>query len=325
MFCVSCDIFAKLNIFLQKQIFLEYFCSHSEYFFYFRELKRTNMTTREAIMLLRHELGATYDSREIEGMTRIIFEEVLLWQPIDIVMRDNEQLPDFFDNRLASIIERLKRHEPLQYILGKARFHGHSFTVTPAVLIPRPETEQLVDMIIDENPSSDLQVLDIGTGSGCIAISLARALKFAQVTATDISHDALQVAQQNAIALKTRVRFLEQDILTCRAPSEMWDIIVSNPPYITEQEKATMERNVLDYEPHSALFVPNNDPMLFYRPIATYASRALKNGGRLYLEINRTMAQLVCDTLSKSGLSNIQIYNDFNGNNRFITATKINS
>lgn len=279
------------------------------------------MTTREAILLLRSELGPCYDNREIEGMTRIIFEDVLLWQPIDIVMRETEQLPEFFDNRLANIINRLKRYEPLQYILGKARFHGHSFTVNPAVLIPRPETEQLVDMIVDENPGSDLQVLDIGTGSGCIAISLARALKFAQVTATDISPAALTVAQHNATALKTHVKFLEQDIITCRVPSEVWDIIVSNPPYITEREKAVMERNVLDYEPHSALFVPNEDPMLFYRPIATYASRALKNGGRLYLEINRAMAQQVCDTLRKAGLSNIQIHNDFNGYKRFVTAT----
>lgn len=273
-------------------------------------------------MQLRSELSGCYDSREIEGMTRIIFEDVLLWQPVDIVMRDGEQLPEFFDSRLASIIARLKQHEPLQYILGKARFHGHSFAVTPATLIPRPETEQLVDMIVDENPGSDLAVLDIGTGSGCIAISLARALKFAQVTATDVSPDALAVAQQNATALKTRVRFLEQDILTCSAPSQAWDIIVSNPPYITEQEKATMERNVLDYEPHSALFVPNDDPMLFYRPIAAYASRSLKNGGRLYLEINRAMAQQVSDILRQAGLSNIHIHNDFNGNNRFITATK---
>lgn len=280
------------------------------------------MTTRQAILQLRSELSGCYDSREIEGMTRIIFEDVLLWQPVDIVMRDGEQLPEFFDSRLASIIARLKQHEPLQYILGKARFHGHSFAVTPATLIPRPETEQLVDMIVDENPGSDLAVLDIGTGSGCIAISLARALKFAQVTATDVSPDALAVAQQNATALKTRVRFIEQDILTCSAPSQAWDIIVSNPPYITEQEKTTMERNVLDYEPHSALFVPNDDPMLFYRPIAAYASRSLKNGGRLYLEINRAMAQQVSDILRQAGLSNIHIHNDFNGNNRFITATK---
>jgi len=250
-------------------------------------------------------------------------EDVLKWRPVDIVMRDSDQLPDFFPSRLDDIIARLQRHEPLQYILGKARFHGHNFTVTPAVLIPRPETEQLVDMIIDQNTGSDLDVLDIGTGSGCIAISLARALKFAQVTATDVSTSALAVAQHNAQALGTRVRFVEHNILTSRAPIEAWDIIVSNPPYITMSEKNSMDRNVLDYEPAGALFVPDADPMLYYRAIAAYASQALKNGGRLYLEINRAMASLTTSTLHQAGLSNIQLYNDFNGNNRFVTATRI--
>ena len=283
------------------------------------------MTTREAILLLRNTLSSFYDIREIESMTRIIFEEVLLWKPVDIVMRDNEELPAFFEGKLNEIMARLMRHEPLQYILGKARFHGHNFVVTPSTLIPRPETEQLVDMIIDQNPASDLTVLDIGTGTGCIAISLARALKFAQVTGTDISSQALAVAQQNAKALKTQVKFVAQDILHCPAPAEAWDIIVSNPPYITEREKAAMEPNVLDYEPHSALFVPDNNPMVFYRPIAAFAQRALKNGGRLYLEINRAMAQQVIDTLHAHGLGNIQVHNDFNGNPRFVTAIKNNN
>lgn len=280
------------------------------------------MTTREAINRLRDNLACAYDAREIEGMTRVIFEEVLLWKPVDIVMRDQEQLPIFFDTRLDGIIDRLLRNEPLQYILGKARFHGHSFTVTPATLIPRPETEQLVDMIVDQNPGTDLRVLDIGTGSGCIAISLARALKFAHVTATDISPQALAVAQQNASALKTRVNFVQQDILNCPAPREAWNIIVSNPPYITMSERATMDRNVLDYEPSSALFVPDNDPMLYYRPIASYANQALVSGGRLYLEINRAMGNLVTQTLQQAGLKNVQLYNDFNGNTRFATAIK---
>lgn len=280
------------------------------------------MTTREAINRLRENLAGVYDPREIESMTRVIFEDVLLWKPVDIVMRDQEPLPSFFDTKLDGIIDRLLRHEPLQYILGKARFHGHSFAVTPATLIPRPETEQLVDMIVDQNPGSDLRVLDIGTGSGCIAISLARALKFAHVTATDISPQALAVAQQNAAALKTRVSFVQQDILTTQAPREAWDIIVSNPPYITMSERSAMERNVLDYEPGSALFVPDDNPMLYYRPIAAYASLALASAGRLYLEINRAMGSQVVQTLQQAGLKNIQLYNDFNGNPRFATATK---
>ena len=278
------------------------------------------MTTREAILQLRNELGLIYDPREIEGMTRVIFEEVLLWKPVDIVMRDNEELPTFFPNRLNEIITRLLRHEPLQYILGKARFHGHSFTVTPAVLIPRPETEQLVDMIIDQNPGSDLQVIDLGTGSGCIAISLARALKFAQVTATDISRDALAIAQHNAQELKTRVRFVEQDIFNCPTPLEAWDIIVSNPPYITESEKTAMEPNVLNYEPHGALFVPDNDPLLFYKAIAPYAAQSLERGGRLYLEINQRFGNEVKRLLEDNGFDEVRIIEDSFGKVRFAAA-----
>ena len=272
---------------------------------------------------MQHELCDIYDSNEISAMAREMMTKVLSWKPVDIVMRYNEEIPDTLVNTMLGMIERLKNHEPLQYILGVAHFHGHDFKVTPAVLIPRPETAQLVDMIVDENPSSDLMVLDIGTGSGCIAISLARALKFAQVTGIDISTRALEIANYNNQALNTRVKFVEQDIMSCRAPSEAWDIIVSNPPYITESEKASMERNVLDYEPGEALFVSDDDPMLFYRPIAAYASRALKNGGRLYLEINRAMADQVVDTLRQAKLSNIQVHTDFYGNNRFVTATKI--
>lgn len=281
------------------------------------------MSPQDISQKMQHELCDIYDSNEISAMAREMMTKVLSWKPVDIVMRYNEEIPDTLVNTMLGMIERLKNHEPLQYILGVAHFHGHDFKVTPAVLIPRPETAQLVDMIVDENPSSDLMVLDIGTGSGCIAISLARALKFAQVTGIDISTRALEIANYNNQALNTRVKFVEQDIMSCRAPSEAWDIIVSNPPYITESEKASMERNVLDYEPGEALFVSDDDPMLFYRPIAAYASRALKNGGRLYLEINRAMADQVVDTLRQAKLSNIQVHTDFYGNNRFVTATKI--
>ena len=281
------------------------------------------MSPQDISQKMQHELCDIYDSNEISAMAREMMTKVLSWKPVDIVMRYNEEIPDTLVNTMLGMIERLKNHEPLQYILGVAHFHGHDFKVTPAVLIPRPETAQLVDMIVDENPSSDLMVLDIGTGSGCIAISLARALKFAQVTGIDISTRALEIANYNNQALNTRVKFVEQDIMSCRAPSEAWDIIVSNPPYITESEKASMERNVLDYEPGEALFVSDDDPMRFYRPIAAYARRALKNGGRLYLEINRAMADQVVDTLRQAKLSNIQVHTDFYGNNRFVTATKI--
>ena len=187
------------------------------------------------------------------------------------------------------------------------------------MLIPRPETEQLVDLIVDENSASDLRVLDIGTGSGCIAISLARALKFAQVDALDVSRDALAVARENAAALKVRVNFFESDILSPQ-PAARYDIIVSNPPYVCWNERESMECNVKDYEPGQALFVPDNDPLLFYKAIAPYAAQSLEKGGRLYLEINQRFGQEVKKLLEENGLDEIRIIEDSYGNTRFAAA-----
>lgn len=281
------------------------------------------MKTNEAISLFRKRMAPLYPSNEIDGMVRVIMEEIMHYSPVDVVMRVNEELPDFFAMRLETIISRLERHEPLQYILGIARFHGHNFKVTPATLIPRPETEQLVDIIIDENSErEDLNVIDLGTGSGCIAISLARALKFATVTGTDISHEALEVARENAAIKKARVKWLEADMLEMPPmPADSFDIMVSNPPYITMSEQSGMERNVLDYEPHSALFVPDNDPLLYYRAIAQFAIRTLKNGGRLYLEINQYQGEATADLLRNSGMINVVLHRDSFGNQRFVTAT----
>jgi release factor glutamine methyltransferase len=204
----------------------------------------------------------------------------------------------------------------LQYIVGSARFHGHRFKVTPAVLIPRTETEQLIDMIVDENPASDLRVLDMGTGSGCIAISLARALKFAQVDALDVSRDALAVARENAALLKVKVRFFESDMLSPQPPAR-YDIIVSNPPYVCWSERESMERNVLEHEPELALFVPDDDPLLFYRAIAHYAVKALNPSGELYFEINPLYVNEMKQMLSDEGFSHIEIRNDQFGKQRF--------
>ena len=217
------------------------------------------------------------------------------------------------------MIIRLQRHEPLQYVIGSARFHGHKFKVTPVTLIPRPETEQLVDLIIDENPAADLRVLDMGTGSGCIAISLARALKFPQVDALDISRDALAIARENAQALKVKVRFFESDMLLPQ-PDARYDIIVSNPPYICWSEREAMERNVIDYEPGHALFVPDNDPLLFYKAIVPYAARSLERGGHLYLEINQRFGDEVRRLLMDNGFDEVRILEDSYGKVRFAAA-----
>ena len=279
------------------------------------------MILKEAIEQLRTGLSGIVEPHEAQAMIRVICEDIFNYDPVDVALRQDSELPQFAGQRVSDVVSRLRRHEPLQYIVGSARFHGHKFKVTPAVLIPRPETEQLVDLIVDENPASDLRVLDIGTGSGCIAISLARALKFAQIDALDVSRDALAVARDNAAALKAKVRFFESDMLMPQ-PAATYDIIVSNPPYICWSERESMERNVKDYEPGQALFVPDNDPLLFYKAIAPYAMQSLDKGGRLYLEINQRFGREVKQLLEAGGFDEVRIIEDSYGKVRFAAAVK---
>ena len=279
------------------------------------------MILKEAIEQLRAGLSGIVEPHEAQAMIRVICEDIFNYDAVDVALRQDSELPEFAQQRVSDVISRLHRHEPLQYIVGSARFHGHKFKVTPAVLIPRPETEQLVDLIVDENPASDLRVLDIGTGSGCIAISLARALKFAQIDALDVSRDALAVARDNAAALKAKVRFFESDILLPQ-PAATYDIIVSNPPYICWSEREAMERNVKDYEPGQALFVPDNDPLLFYKSIAPYAMQSLDKGGRLYLEINQRFGREVKQLLEDNGFDEVRIIEDSYGKVRFAAAVR---
>ena len=277
------------------------------------------MKLKGAIEQLKNGLAGVAEPQEVQAMIRVIFEDVFNYDQVDVALRQESELPDFAPECIADIIACLQRHEPLQYIVGKARFHGHQFKVTPAVLIPRPETEQLVDLIIDENPGSDLRVLDMGTGSGCIAISLARALKFAQVDALDISRDALAVARENAAALKVKVRLFESDMLSPQPPAT-YDIIVSNPPYVCWSERDAMDNNVKDYEPGQALFVPDNDPLMFYKAIAPYAAQSLARGGSLYLEINQRFGNEVKRLLEQNGFGEVRIIDDSYGKPRFVAA-----
>ena len=279
------------------------------------------MILKEAIEQLKSGLAGVAEPQEVQAMIRVICEDIFNYDQVDVALRQESELPVFAPERVADIIARLQRHEPLQYIVGTARFHGHKFKVTPAVLIPRPETEQLVDLIIDENTVSDLHVLDMGTGSGCIAISLARALKFPQVDALDVSRDALAVARENADALKVKVRFFESDMLAPQPPAR-YDIIVSNPPYICWSEREAMEANVKDYEPGQALFVPDNDPLLFYKAIAPYAAESLERGGRLYLEINQRFGTEVKRLLEDNGFDEVRIIDDSYGKPRFVAGIR---
>lgn len=281
------------------------------------------MKTRETIEGLRRELAAVYGRGEAEAMIRLIFETLKGWRPVDIVINSDKPLSDYMQGKIQSILDRLKQHEPIQYILGTARFYGMNFKVTPDVLIPRPETAELVDLIVRQaGEREDLRVLDAGTGSGCIAIALARNLKFPHVTAIDISDKALSVARENAADLKTRITFRREDILNLPGERDAWDIIVSNPPYIGDSEAAAMDANVLNYEPHQALFVPDSDPLRFYTALARYAATALSPGGWLWFEINPLHAEALSRMLAATGLVNVQIYKDIHGRDRFASAQR---
>lgn len=219
---------------------------------------------------------------------------------------------------LEQAIQRLYRHEPLQYIIGLAPFLGRDFLVNPTVLIPRPETEVMVQHILDENRQKGLQVLDLCTGSGCIAITLQQELHQAVVCALDVDAAALRTAQQNAQKWEATVQFYQADLLQEPLPGQRWDLIVSNPPYVRLAESAQMQRCVLDYEPRQAIFVPDERPLLFYERIAALAQQHLMPGGRLYLEINEAFGTEVAQLLTKVGLEAVRTLPDLHGKDRWV-------
>ena len=270
---------------------------------------------------IRQHLAPIYGDREADAMMRIILESIMHYSTVDLLIHANDEISPLTRQRIEKVVSRLECHEPIQYVFGEAFFGGHRFKVTPDTLIPRPETEQLVDMILDENHAADLRVLDVGSGSGCIAISLALGLRFAYVTGIDISQAALKVAAENAKTLKASVKFKQCDILH-QEPAGQFDIIVSNPPYICNEEQASMAPNVVDYEPQEALFVPDSDPLLFYRVISRYASHALTDGGRLYFEINSRFGNEIADLLGSMGFTDIDITKDMYNRTRFARAIK---
>lgn len=282
--------------------------------------KTISETYREIITRLTPYLGES----EAKSAARIILEDVRGVTQTDLIVNGHRTVEDATAERIRKITDEIINGEPVQYAVGTARFYGMDFAVSPTVLIPRPETEGLVDMIVkDFERKSDLKILDCGTGSGCIAIALARNLPFSDVDAIDISADALSVAKLNAKKLKAGVNFRLQDILTLNASTEsIYDIIVSNPPYIAEEEAVDMDNRVKDYEPAKALFVPDDNPLLFYSAIAKFASRALKNDGALYFEINPRFVEQMKDMLAKQGFNNIDVQRDYIGRYRYMKATK---
>ncbi|MBP5667761.1 MAG: peptide chain release factor N(5)-glutamine methyltransferase, partial [Salinivirgaceae bacterium] len=224
--------------------------------------------------------------------------------------------------RLQAMLKRLADGEPLQYVLGEEQFMGMSFGVCRDVLIPRPETEELVRLIVGRCKQPSPRIADVGTGSGCIAVSLAKLIDGAQVTAVDVSASAIEVARRNAEQNGVQVEFVCADILTDNqlfAPSSL-DVVVSNPPYVTETDKSQMSRNVLDFEPHLALFVPDSDPLLFYRRIAELSAQWLKNGGKLFFEINERFGKETVQLLENMQYGNVELHQDFYGKDRMVSA-----
>lgn len=273
-------------------------------------------------------LTPMYGAGEAKAMTRIIFENLKGWTPVDMAVRANEPVSAFMQEKIKEVTDRLLKHEPIQYIFGVADFYGMRLKVTSDTLVPRPETAELVDLIVSQNQRKDLRVLDLGTGTGCIAIALSRNLPFARVTAADISEGALATARANAAALHADVNFLHADMLTLpEAPDTFgdapFDIIVSNPPYVAESEKKDMEPNVLAYEPAGALFVPDSDPLRFYRAILRYAaSGGLADGGKVYFEINPLFAADMERLCGREGFADVALTRDSFGKERFLRASR---
>ena len=265
-------------------------------------------------------LREVYPLHEVHAMFQLVLEQVCNVSRTSVLLNPDMELSPQQNTEIQLIVERLKHMEPLQYVLGQTEFYGLTFEVNPSVLIPRGETEELVDMIIQKHKGQALKILDIGTGSGCIAVSLQKKLPLSNVFACDISDEALKVAEKNAKRNHVEVLFFNQDILsTNNLPGAPFDIIVSNPPYVTLSEKDQMQNNVLNYEPHSALFVPDNDPLLFYRAIGRHASTALCPGGFLYFEVNQYYAQQTLQMLETLGMD-ATLHTDIHNNYRIIRA-----
>lgn len=276
------------------------------------------MTYRE----LWRTLEPLYGNGEARAITDYVLDVCFGLSKADILCGAVEEMTAEKAAELNKIFGRLMEGEPVQYVLGRAEFCGRWFSVRPSVLIPRPETEELCAWITaDSKASASPKVLDIGTGSGCIAITLQLDMPESKVTAWDISADALDVARENAQQLGANVNFVKLDALNAKPEGE-WDVIVSNPPYICEKEKKDMAVNVLEHEPHTALFVPDADPLLFYRAITRLAVQTLSKGGRLYFEINPIYADDTCHMMQAEGMTAVELRSDMYGKQRMAKGVK---
>lgn len=270
------------------------------------------------------ELSIVYDDREARAITKIVLEKILDLQSHKLFLERFRILTTYQVETLNQIITRLLTHEPVQYVLEEADFFGFKFKVNQHVLIPRPETEELVDWIQSSMVNGQPVILDIGTGSGCIPISIARKFPEVNIEAVDISEEALMVANENNQLNETQVKFYKLDILNEELTANKYDIIVSNPPYISLTEKDTLAENVLKFEPHLALFAATKDDLIFYRRISEQAIRALKSNGKLFFEIHHTKGEEIVAVMQTFGFKNIELRKDLSGNYRMVEGVKLN-
>ena len=266
-------------------------------------------------------------------LKRILISHITGLSTAQLLAEPNLQLTEKQQKWFNEAVIRLQNNEPIQHVLGYSEFYGRKFKCDGRALVPRPETEELVDLIVKDWSSTNRQqipinILDIGTGTGCIALSLAKELTYSEVNALDISEDALSLAKENTEFLSAKnIKFVQGDILDCSDVARcftancLYDVIVSNPPYVRECEKVDMEANVLDYDPHTALFVSDDDPLVFYRNIAKFALEHLAPNGALYFEINQYLATETCDLLITLGYKNVELKKDINNNPRMIKAS----
>lgn len=281
-------------------------------------------TINDALNVLVANLIKKVDINEANNIVWLLFNHLRGYSRFDLMLKSNEKLSLDEIIFLTNALERLKQSEPIQYILGRCEFMGLEIQVNKNVLIPRPETEELVEWILTEIGTKKLKILDIGTGSGCIACAIKKNSANSTVEAWDISENALKTAQKNAEINNIKVDFKIVDILNHQHNNnELFDIIISNPPYVTEKEKKLMQPNVLDYEPHAALFVPDEKPLLFYEKIADFSLKALKKGGMIFFEINEAFGKEIINLLKIKGFENIELQKDISGRDRLVKGGRV--
>jgi release factor glutamine methyltransferase len=289
-------------------------------------MKNSYRTVSDITAQIKIILSGTYPEHEIQSLIYLIFEHVLSYTKIDIYINSNKIISKSIERKIFEITNDLKKSKPVQYILGETEFYGLTFRLSSYVLIPRQETEELVNWVIKDNKGGKCRILDIGTGCGCIAVSLAKFLTNSIVEGLDISKKAVDIAKNNAKLNNVKVKFQQYDILKPEAGhfGKGYDIIVSNPPYISEYEKDGLPANVLKYEPKEALFVPDDNPLVFYRAIAGFGLQNLNDKGKLYFEINEYLADEVKEELLRYSYRKIETRKDINGKDRIVKATKVN-